>query len=46
MVADERSRGATRKEVHFWKKLRHLLAHMSEADRRLLLHLAQTMAAR
>ncbi len=38
--------GTTRKEIYFWKKLRGLLARMSESDRRLLLHMARKMAER
>ncbi len=38
--------GTTRKEIHFWEKLRGQLARMSESDRRLLLHMAQKMAMR
>ncbi len=38
--------GTTRKEMHFWKKFRHLLARMRKSDRRLLLYMAQKMAGR
>jgi transcriptional regulator with XRE-family HTH domain len=38
--------GMTRKEIRFWRKLRHLLGRMRESDRRLLLYMAQKMAGR
>jgi hypothetical protein len=38
--------GMSRKEIHLWRQFRHLLARMSESDRRLLLALAQKMAGR
>jgi len=44
MTAEEA--GMTRKEIRSWRKLRHLLARMSEADRQLLLYMAQKMAGR
>jgi hypothetical protein len=36
----------SRKEIHLSQQLRQLLARMIESDRRLLLALAQKMAAR
>ena len=36
----------TRKQMNFWKRLRHLLARMKARDRRLLLYMAQKMARR
>jgi len=38
--------GMTRKEIHSWRKLSHLLARMRKRDRRLLLYMAQKMAVR
>ncbi len=45
-AAHQAAWGTTRKEVHFWKKLRHLLSRMRQSDRRLLLYMAQKMAGR
>jgi transcriptional regulator with XRE-family HTH domain len=38
--------GTTRKEIHFWKNLRGLLARMKEPHRRLLFAMARKMARR
>lgn len=38
--------GMSLKEIHLWRQFRHLLARMSESDRRLLLALARKMARR
>jgi transcriptional regulator with XRE-family HTH domain len=45
-AADEAGWGATRSGSRFWERFRHLLARMKEADRQLLLALAQRMAGR
>ena len=45
-AADQARRGETRQEVLDWERFHHLLAHMKESDRRLLLALAQKMAGR
>jgi len=37
------TKGATRKEIYFWKKLRGLPARTSESDRRILFSMAQKM---
>jgi hypothetical protein len=38
--------GTTRKEIHFWKNLRGLLARMKEPHRRLLFAMARKMGRR
>jgi transcriptional regulator with XRE-family HTH domain len=45
-AADEITWGTTRKQIHFWQKLRGRLARIKESDRRLLLAIAQKMARR
>ncbi len=43
-TGDEIGWGSSRKEARFLTRLRHLLSRINEADRRLLLNLAQRMA--
>jgi transcriptional regulator with XRE-family HTH domain len=45
-AADEITWGVTRKEIHFWRKLRRLLGRMNEPDRELLFRMARQMAWR
>jgi transcriptional regulator with XRE-family HTH domain len=45
-AAGETTWGTTGKDIHFWQKLRGLLARISESDRRLLFAMAQKMARR
>ena len=46
-LASHRVKGvAAVKKIYFWKKLRELLARITESDRRLLLAMARKMARR
>ncbi len=45
-AADEITWGASRKQMHFWKKLCRFLARMRESDRQLLFYMGQKMGQR
>jgi transcriptional regulator with XRE-family HTH domain len=45
-MAEEITWGASRSEIHFWKRLRALLARIKDPDRRGLLYIAKKMARR